>query len=330
MNVRRMALIALGCALSLVLVVWLFARLDWAIFWAALAGARIEWIAAASLIVLASIVTRSARWRVLAALEGARLIDFVRAASIGFLGNSIYPLRAGEVMRVLALKQMAPGAALGRAFATAAVDRAFDLVSVGVFLALVLYTHGVAALGAQAVGGATALVALAAAAIAAFVFTVRHWEPAVDALSRQLPATAARWLRHAYAQVLQAASAASPGRLVLAFVLSLAASLFDYLLLWLLLRALEWDLPALAAVTLGVFAQIGVSLPSAPGSVGVIQFACVLALALYGVAESAAVAYSVLYQLVVLSVVVAAGLWAAASAGLSLSARRAAQLEREA
>ena len=331
MSARRIALVALGCALSLVLLVWVFARLDWAVFWAALAETRPGWIAVAGLAALATIFCRAVRWRTLAALDGARLLDFFRAAAIGYLGNYIYPLRAGEVMRVFALKQLVPGAALGRSLATAAVDRAFDLVGVGVFLALVLYVHGVASLGVEVVRGATALVALGAASIAFFVFTARHWRPAVEALARRLPGRGARWLRKGYKQALEAATASSPVRLALAFAMSLAASLIDYAIVWAVVRAFGWELPALAAVTVGVFVQIGGALPSAPAGVGVIQVACVLALALYGVAQSPAVAFSVLYQLVLICAVVTAGLWAAASAGLSLrTARRAAQLEGEA
>lgn len=324
MSARRMALVALGCGLSLALVVWVFSRLDWQVFWAALAEARGGWIAAGAATVLVSIVIRSMRWEVLSALPGGRLRDYFRAAAIGYLGNYIYPLRAGEVMRVFALRQLVAGASLGRTLATAVVDRAFDLVGVGVFLAVVLHVHGVAAVGDQAVRGAAALVALAALAIAAFVFTVKHWERAVHFVAARAPDRAARWLRHGYAQAVLAAGAVSTMRLAGAFLLSLTASVFDYVVVWSLLRAFGWELSTLAAVTVGVFVQLGGSLPSAPGFVGVIQVACVLALALYGVAESAAVAFSVLYQLVLLCVVVAAGLWAAATAGLSLSAKRAA------
>lgn len=331
MSVRRVTLIALGCALSLGLVIWVFSRLDWNVFWAALAEARGGWIAAGAAIVLASIVVRSARWRMLSALPDGRLRDYFRAAAIGYLGNYIYPLRAGEVMRVFALKQLVAGASLGRTLAIAVVDRAFDLVGVGVFLAIVLHAHGVAAVGAQAVRGATALVALAVAAIAAFVFTARHWEKPVLFVAERLPSRAGIRMRHGYAQAVEAAGAVSFFRLAGAFLLSLTASVIDYFVIWSLLRAFGWELATLAAVTVGVFVQIGGSLPSAPGFVGIIQVACVLALALYGVAESAAVAFSVLYQLVLLSVVVAVGLWAAASAGLSLSARRAtAQVEGDA
>ena len=324
MTARRAAAIALGCALSLALLIWVFARLDWPVFWAALAEARPAWIGWAGLALLLTIVIRAARWRLLAGLDGARLRDFFRAASIGYLGNYLYPLRAGEVMRVFALRQLVPGAALARGFATAAVDRAFDLVGVGVFLALVLRAHGVEALGVNAVRAAAGLVAFAAVAIAVFVFTVRLWRPAVDALARRLPPGGARRLRHAYAQAQEAAGASSPGRLALAFVVSLAASVVDYLAIWALLSAFDWRLPVLAAVTLGVFVQIGGALPSAPGAVGVMQVACLLALGLYGVADAPAVAFSVLYQLRLLTVIAAVGLGSALTAGLSLRARGAA------
>lgn len=318
---RRRLTLALGFGLSIALLAWVFLRLDWALFVAAMARVQTGWVALAAAATAASIALRAQRWRTLAALDGGRRRDFFRAASIGYLGNFIYPLRAGEVMRVLALKQLVPGAPLGRSLATAAMDRAFDLVGVGVFLAVVLYAHGVAALGRQAVHGATTLVLLACAAILVFVVTARLWGPLVDMAARSLPAAAGRWLRLGYRQALEAAEAASPGRLAAAFAASLLASLVDYAVVWCLLRAFGWEFGLLAAVTLGVFVQIGGALPSAPGLVGVIQVACVLSLALYGVAESAAVAFSVLYQLTLLMVVAGCGLWAAASAGLSLSAR---------
>jgi glycosyltransferase 2 family protein len=326
---KRVVAAAVGCAFSAALLAWLLAQLDWSVFWAALAQARLDWIAAAMLVLIASIAVRSARWEVLAAFERGRLRDFFRAASIGYLGNYIYPLRAGELMRVIALKQLVAGASLGRTLAAAALDRAFDLVGVGVFMALVLHQHGVAALGAQAVRAAAGLIGFAALSIAVFVFTARYWGGLVAAVARRLPERPAAWLRHGYGQALEAAGAASPARLAGAFALSLLASVLDYLAVWALLSAFNWPLGALAAVTVGLFVQIGGSLPSAPGYVGVIQVACVLALALFGVSRSEAVAFSVLYQLTLLSVVVACGLWAAASAGLSLSARRAAaQAER--
>lgn len=318
---RRRVMLALGCGLSFALLLWVFSRLDWGLFFASLSQVQLGWVALAALAVPVTISLRAERWRTLAGLLGAQSADFFRAASIGYLGNYIYPLRAGELMRVLALKQLVGEATFGRSLASAAVDRAFDLVGVGVFLGIVLHAHGVAALGAQAVRGAAALVLLSCASIVVFVFTARRWRLMVEALASRLPGAAARWLRLGYQQALEAAEAASPARLAVAFGLSLIASVGDYFIVWSLLRAFGWELGALAAVTLGLFVQIGGSLPSAPGFVGVVQLACVLALALYGVAESAAVAFSVLYQLTLLTMVAVCGLWAAASAGLSLSAR---------
>ena len=52
-----------------------------------------------------------------------------------------------------------------------------------------------------------------------------------------------------------------------------------------------------------VFLALGTSLPSAPGYAGVYQIACVLALALFGIGESPAVAYSIILQICVLATI---------------------------
>jgi hypothetical protein len=51
--------------------------------------------------------------------------------------------------------------------------------------------------------------------------------------------------------------------------------------------------------------RIGTSLPSAPGYAGVYQVACLLELALFGIGESQAVAYSIVLQLCVLATIIA-------------------------
>jgi glycosyltransferase 2 family protein len=72
-------------------------------------------------------------------------------------------------------------------------------------------------------------------------------------------------------------------------------------------------------LTVAAFIGAGASLPSAPGYIGIYQVACILALQLYGVLESQALAYSVVLQLLVFLVVGIQGGWAMVSCGLRLS-----------
>ena len=65
---------------------------------------------------------------------------------------------------------------------------------------------------------------------------------------------------------------------------------------WALLRAVHLELPFVAAWTVLTFVGFGISIPSAPGYVGVWHAANVLALTLFGVGQTQALGYAVLYH----------------------------------
>jgi len=64
--------------------------------------------------------------------------------------------------------------------------------------------------------------------------------------------------------------------------------------IWAALLAAHFNLPLAASWTVLAFQGLGVSLPSSPGYVGVIQAATVLALALFSVPHTEALAFSLL------------------------------------
>ena len=78
------------------------------------------------------------------------------------------------------------------------------------------------------------------------------------------------------------------------------------------LRALnlEIDVPVLAAFVVMVVLQVGTSVPSTPGKIGIFQYLAVLALAPFGVAREPALTYGVLLHVVGFGPLVAlGGLW---------------------
>ena len=64
--------------------------------------------------------------------------------------------------------------------------------------------------------------------------------------------------------------------------------------MWTCFRAARLDLPVTAALCVIAFIGLGVSLPSSPGFIGVIQAATVLALSFFGVAKADALGFSLL------------------------------------
>jgi uncharacterized protein (TIRG00374 family) len=64
----------------------------------------------------------------------------VKAILVCYMGNNIFPLRAGEFMRVFLIGKQEPSVSYGAALATVVVERLFDFVVMLLFLAVVLFT----------------------------------------------------------------------------------------------------------------------------------------------------------------------------------------------
>jgi hypothetical protein len=100
----------------------------------------------------------------------------------------------------------------------------------------------------------------------------------------------------------------------------LAWSLYLWLVIALLngLGLAAFHLPLGSAVILTAIVAIAVSVPSAPGYIGSFQIGCVVALAIFGVPKSDALAFSVVHHVAQFVATVAAGLFSLWSENMSL------------
>jgi glycosyltransferase 2 family protein len=85
-----------------------------------------------------------------------------------------------------------------------------------------------------------------------------------------------------------------PGHVVPLLAWTVVVWVFPALAAWTMLRALDIQLPWLAGWTVLAFVGLSVSLPSAPGYIGVYHYAATLAVSLFGVANAPATAYALL------------------------------------
>ena len=310
----------LGIAVSAVLLAVFIARLDWAEFSTAFRQVSGRWLVGAAAAVLGSVSVRALRWQFIAGLPLGRFVSVWYADVIGYVGNMLYPGRAGEVLRVAALHHIAqvrPGHALASAFA----DRLGDLVVLA--LAAVAVASTVMSLPVTVVVVAVAMAVVPLAAFVAFLAAGDRFTPLVHRVAGWLPCRLAERMPHWYAQSLQGADALRrPHVLAGALALSIVAVGCDYAIMWFAIRAMGWSLPFVAAVAVGVLIAFGTLLPAAPGYVGIYQIACVLALQPFDIAESAALAFSVIVQVTTLSVLALLGLAAFARYGWALHAPR--------
>ncbi|MGD8440124.1 MAG: lysylphosphatidylglycerol synthase transmembrane domain-containing protein, partial [Holophagae bacterium] len=209
------------------------------------------------------------------------------ALNIGYLGNNLLPLRAGEAIRSVLVGRRSGLGVVGGA-AAVATERVLDVLFAASILLAALPVVGV---GMERTPVLPAAV-IAACSIAGLMVAARNRHRLVGWLEPRLAGRPriARWLPRLAASL---DGFARPRRLLAAAGWLAVSWALAVLFFWLVLRAF---LPAAplgwAAFGIGVLA-FGIALPSSPGAVGVYEAAWVGALALCGVASTAALAFAV-------------------------------------
>jgi uncharacterized protein (TIRG00374 family) len=249
------------------------------------------WLAASAGLNLAAVWVRARRWRYLFP-PGAIPSRLFTAVMIGFMGNNVLPLRAGEVLRVYVVHRR--GQPFWTTVATVVVERVLDALAIGLMLAALILVIPVRAdLRWSALLFMSAdLLALGALACTA---------AAPDACRRLARTLAGRWPRllGLVLRVLDTFDEGLRGLRARRHILPIAAWSAG---IWVTLAVAVWTaflaadlrLPFTAAWAVLAFLGLGVSLPTSPGFVGVVQVATVLALELFGVPRADALSYSLL------------------------------------
>jgi glycosyltransferase 2 family protein len=269
---------------------------------AQLGRTRWGWALVSVVIGLAGLYARAFRWRWLFP-PGVKPPGVVPATMIGYMANNVLPLRAGELVRIYTaarrLREAEPLSA-SQAFwlvaATIVIERVLDSLAIVLILAVLVFMipvpagveWGAGVLLAIDVVGVTLLVTMARAPHLGRRLVVRltaRW-PQLGRTALAMFDTALRGLhgirtpRHALRIVAWT---------VLVWILPVGAA-------WTMLRAVHLELPFIAGWVVLAFVGLGISVPSAPGYLGVWHFAAKLALEIFGVAPSAAVAYALIYH----------------------------------
>jgi uncharacterized protein (TIRG00374 family) len=308
---RSRVTMLVSLAIAAVLLYLAFRGIDWRPLVAQITAAEPAWLVLGFLGYTVAIFTRGMRWRILvtAAAPVAPTTAFW-ATALGYAGNSFLPARAGEVLRSVALARSA-GTSVGFVFATALTERVLDAVVLILFGLLAL--SGEQGIPPELLVAARAFGAVALVALMVLVLLSRLRERVLSVVERLPVAPRHRERLHDFI-----------GRFLLglgAFQQPLRAIGFG--LLTLVIQALDVLSAAAVARSLGLaitlpqvllfLAALGLAsaVPSTPGMVGIYQFVARLLLPVFGVEDTRALAYALVLQSVVLSVV---GFWGAIGA----------------
>jgi len=257
---------------------------DWGEIWRAFKQAE-YWLLVPSLILLyLSLIFRAYRWRVFlhghGEYETGELFAFT---TIGFMGNSIFPARAGEFMRAffLAKKRKVPFLTV---FATVGVERLFDLVAVIAFFAVTVMIapfpesyRGSEAEEMIRYSGLFSLVLLAVMIIALGLLTFKP-----DLFKRILELTVGRVLPKLKDKLVGMVDSFAQGLSCLRSGRLIFWSLFWSVLVWISIGLSEYLIFIAFTDKLGIAASFlvmsliafAVAAPSTPGYLGIYDVVC--------------------------------------------------------
>ncbi len=258
--------------------------------------ARTEWgyLAVSGALAVLAVWVRARRWRYLFP-PGASPSHLFSAVMIGYMANNILPLRAGELVRGYMAARRA-GQGFWTAIATLVVERVLDVLAVVVILAGLVLTVPVPD---ELKWVALLLLSLDVAAtglLTALAVTPERCRAGVTSLLGRWPRVHTHALGILRTFTLGLHGIRAPGHLLPILSWSVWLWVIYALSAWTALAAARLSPSLSAAWAVVAFVALGVSLPSAPGFVGVIQVAIVLALALFGVPRAEALSFSFLYH----------------------------------
>ena len=276
----------LGYGLSIGCLVWVLHGYPINDFMPAIRSLDWRWVSVAILADLAVYVAHGWRWNILLApVVRLRLWRTVQAIYIGLFANEVLPLRAGELIRCYLLAHW-NDLRLSLSFASAAVERLID--GGWMLLAFVITARFVKGIPkdliilVQVLG---ALIVLSAAALL-WIVTTRREARAVEGESRW-----SATLRHVV-EGLQLMG--NPRTLGLTTLISLLYLLLQVLSVYALMKSYGLDLSFWVAAGVLAIIRVGTVVPNAPGNVGLLNVACVLALRLFDVETNDAKTFSLI------------------------------------
>ncbi|MGH7583962.1 MAG: lysylphosphatidylglycerol synthase transmembrane domain-containing protein [Gemmatimonadales bacterium] len=324
--------IVLGIAISAVLVVLAFHNKNPGDLWAQMRSANPLLVLLGIAIATVPFPLRVPRWELLLrADDGTPLLQrsLWHAIAIGFAANNLLPLRAGEVLRVGAVHRLT-GVRFAAALSSVAVERVVDALTVVALLAVGLVAAhlppgvrigGGPPIGALAVRiGVVCLAALAAAVVAAW-----RRQNTLALLERFLPkGTVGQRIVTFADHVLRGLGALrDPRRAAPIVVWSVVIWVVNAASYFIVFKAFHFAVPFSGALIMQGALMFGIAVPSTPGYVGIFETIIPLALSLYGIDSTAALACAVVYHVTTFVPITFLGVLAAIRSGVRLRAQPA-------
>ncbi len=270
-------------------------------FWGVISRANYWWIIPGIAFYFVGVWVRAWRWHyLLKPIKAIPTRTMFPITTIGYMGNNIYPARAGEVLRAVILKRR-EGVPVSASLATIIVERIFDGVVMLAFIFINLPELARLTSGSGFVGNIqqVAVYGTAAFTAALVIFLLAAMFPTVTArlgqyfIDRLLPVRMreqAVGLMHKFLDGL--ASLRSPLNILMVFFTSVIIWLFETLKYWFVMHAFGFSVSFFALMLMNGIVNLATTIPSAPGYIGTFDAPGIAVLTAYGIPQAVAAGYT--------------------------------------
>lgn len=291
----------LGVLIS-ILFIWLALRgLRLDEFWGSVKQANYIWLIPGIAVYFIGVWVRAWRWHyLLSPIKQIPTRTIFPIVTIGYMGNNIYPARAGEVLRAVVLKRK-EGVSVSASFATIIVERIFDGVVMLAFVfvnltELAKLTGSSGFVGniqqVTVIGTGIFLSALAVFLVAA-MFPHRAMKAATWLVNHFVPERFRKRLTSMINRFLDGlASLRSPFNVLMVFFTSVIIWLLETGKYWFVMHAFDFNVSFFALMLMNGIVNLATTIPSAPGYIGTFDAPGIAVLTAYGVEHSVAAGYT--------------------------------------
>jgi len=268
--------------------------------WQAMKSAQYLWLIPGVAVYFVGVWVRTWRWHyLLRPLKKISVRKMFPIVTIGYMGNNIFPARAGEVLRAVILKER-EGVPVSASLATIIVERIFDgvvmlgfvFINIGQLSHLTQDSGFVGSIQQVALwGGIAFFTALGVFLLAAMFPKVA--ERVLDWGLKFLPERVREKVRAIALRFLTGLeSLRSPMDALMVFVTTVIIWLLETAKYWFVMHAFPFVVSFFALMLMNGIVNLTTTLPSAPGYIGTFDAPGIALLAAYGVNPELAAGYT--------------------------------------
>jgi len=299
-----------GAAISIIFIYAAFSKLEWGDFWLALRTANYWWLIPGVGVYMIGLWVRSWRWHYLIRpVKAVSTKTMFPIVTIGYMGNNVYPARAGEILRAVILKRRAD-VPISASLATIIVERIFDGVVMLAFIFVNLaelsqlteFVIPVAGfeLGLQdlAVWGSVAFFGALTVFLLVAMFPQVSEKIVTWLSNRFLPKNIRPKVIGVTMRFLEGLeSLRSPLDAMMIFLTSVVIWLLETGKYWFVMHAFDFSVSFFALMLMNGVVNLMTTLPAAPGYIGTFDAPGIAVLAAYGIDPSVAAGYTIVLHI---------------------------------